>query len=94
MTIEERIDAIISSTSAPPAFPPVDIDEWSLTDGSIYSTVSVGDLIERCRDEGVASDADIIVDIFLCYDHEYRVKEWELQDSQWSNAYDIYRRRR
>ena len=66
LTDEERVDAIVSSTSIPFAFPPVNIGEHTLVDGSIFTAVSIGDPIERCREE-VEDDKDIIVDILLCY---------------------------
>ena len=56
MGVDDRVDAIIASTSIPLVFPPVDIEQWSFTDGSVYSTVSIGDMIGRCREDGVASD--------------------------------------
>ena len=39
--------------------------ERSLIDGSIFTAVSIGDPIERCREE--VEDKDIIIDVLLCY---------------------------
>lgn len=64
----ERVDGILSSTAVPFAFPPVHLQGMTLVDGSLFSTVSIGDPIERCREE-VDDDKDIIVDVFLCYEH-------------------------
>ena len=66
LTDEERVEAIVSSTSIPFAFPPVNMDEHTLIDGSIFTAVSIGDPIERCREE-VERDEDIIMDILLCF---------------------------
>ena len=66
LTNEERVESIISSTSIPFAFEPVEIDDMKLVDGSMYSNLSVGDPIQRCREE-VENDSDIIIDIILCY---------------------------
>lgn len=65
LTDEERVDAIVSSTSIPFAFDPVELDGHSLIDGSIFTAVSIGDPIERCREE--VEDKDIIIDMLLCY---------------------------
>ena len=43
------------------------LDNLNLVDGSVFSTVSVGDPIERCREEGT-KDEDIIIDVILCYE--------------------------
>lgn len=53
---EERIDAIISSTAISMAFKPetMGTDDLKLVDGSLFSTVSIGDPIERCREDGFA----------------------------------------
>ena len=94
MGINERVDAIIASTSIPLVFPPVDIEKWSFTDGSIYSTVSIGDMISRCREDGVASDADIILDLVLCYQDHYDTKTIDREQARWMNALDYYKRRK
>ena len=76
MSKEERIDGIISSTAISFAFPPEYIDDMLLVDGSLFSTVSVGDPIERCRQE-VEKDEDIIIDVILCYETLYDVEHWD-----------------
>ncbi len=91
---EDRIEALIASTSLPLVFPPEDIEQWSLTDGSVFSTVSLGDLIERCREEGVASDEDIIIDMLLCYEDVYDMPEINRSKAGWMNALDFYNRRK
>lgn len=93
MTNEQRIDNIISSTTVPLAFPTVKIDNMVLVDGSLFATISIGDPIERCREE-VANDADIIVDIITCFQEEHIIDEWDTQDLTWYNAYSYYQRRK
>ena len=39
--------------------------EHYLIDGSLFTAVSIGDPIERCREE--VEDKDIIIDMLLCY---------------------------
>lgn len=75
MTVEERARSVISSTSIPFAFEPVKIDDMELVDGSMYSNVSIGDPIERCREE-VENDSDIIIDIVLCYQTPIVLNDW------------------
>jgi len=75
MTNEERVAGIISSTAISFAFPPQFIDDMTLVDGSLFSTVSVGDPIERCREE-VDNDEDIIIDVILCYETLYDIDPW------------------
>ena len=48
---EERVQIISSSTSIPFAFPPVQKDDMLLVDGSVFSALSIGDPVQRCRDE-------------------------------------------
>ena len=64
-----------------------------LVDGGIFNTVSIGDPIERCREE-VESDQDIIVDIILCYTAVNEVPEWQIADTRFMTALDFYRRRK
>jgi len=90
---EERLDAIISSAAVPFAFPPETIDERMLVDGSLFSTISIGDPISRCREE-VDSDKDIIVDTIMCYTSQFNIKDWHIHDTRWMNAYDYYSRRK
>ena len=75
LTNEERVQSIISSTSIPFAFEPVEIDDMKLADGSVYSNLSVGDPIQRCREE-VENDSDIIIDIILCYGTPIELNSW------------------
>jgi predicted acylesterase/phospholipase RssA len=67
MSIEDRLNAVLSSAAIPFAFPPVTLDDLTMVDGSVFSTVSLGDPIERCREEGT-KDEDIIIDVILCYE--------------------------
>ena len=67
--------------------------DLTLIDGGLFSTISIGDPIERCRDE-VSSDADIIVDVIMCYGDLHTIEEWKLSDTRWRNALDFYRRRK
>ena len=90
---EERINALISSTSIPGAFAPERIDGRSLADGSLHTTVAIGEPINRCRDEGY-KDEDIIIDILMCYTGVYDVESWDLEGTRWYNALDFYRRRK
>ena len=93
MSNEERVDGIISSTAISFAFPPEEIDDMLLVDGSLFSTVSVGDPIERCRQE-VDKDEDIIIDVILCYETLYDVDPWEQHNLRWKTAIDMYGRRK
>ena len=45
MSNEDRVDGIIASTSIPFAFPPVELEDMLLIDGSMYSALSIGDPI-------------------------------------------------
>ena len=63
-----------------------------LVDGSLFSTVSVGDPIERCREE--VDDSDIIIDVILCYESMYDVKPWDAFQTRFKTAFDYYRRRK
>lgn len=93
LTMEERVDAIISSSAVPFAFPFEIIDGQALVDGSLFSTISIGDPIARCREE-VENDSDIIVDVIMCYADVYSVQEMTLDETRWMTAYDFYDRRR
>lgn len=94
LTNEERIDAIMSSTAIPFIFTPVLMDDKVLVDGGIFSTVSMGDPIARCREEE-GPDVDIIVDLILCYETiEHHMPELKLEDTRWMNAHSMYDRRK
>ena len=94
LPIEERVDAVLSSTTIPFVFPPIqDLTDLYLVDGGIFNTVSVGDPIERCREE-VESDRDIIIDVLLCYTQVKEVPEWDNRKTRWMTAFDLYRRRK
>ena len=90
---EERINAVISSTVIPMAFDLERIDGRSLVDGSLHTTVAIGEPINRCREEGY-EDKDIIIDMLMCYTGVYNVDEWDLEGTRWYNALDFYRRRK
>ena len=75
MSFEERLDCILSSTTVPLVFPTIKLDDTVLVDGSLFSTISIGDPIERCRQE-VASDVDIIVDVITCYAEHLEIDPW------------------
>ena len=90
---EDRVQAVISSTSIPFAFTPQRMDGSDLIDGGLFSGISLGDPIERCREEGVA-DEDIIVDVITCYNKLYMVNEWDMDDTRWKNARDYHKRRK
>ena len=92
MTNKERLNKIIASTSIPFAFPPQNIDDMSLVDGGMFSNVSLGDPIERCRQE-VDRDEDIIVDMILCYESPWELDKWDEENVFWKNAYQFYERR-
>lgn len=64
-----------------------------LVDGGMFSNVSIGDPIERCREEGY-NDEDIIIDILLCYEAPWVMEEWDSEKLIWENAYDFYERRK
>lgn len=93
MSHDERIDSIISSTTVPLAFPTVHKDDMVLVDGSLFATISIGDPIERCREE-VENDSDIIVDVITCYQDLHDIKLWTYEDLKWMNAYSLYERRK
>jgi hypothetical protein len=61
----------------------------TLFDGGLFSTISIGDPIQRCREEGV-SDEDIIVDVIMCYSKIYEIGDWELGATRWKTALDFY----
>ena len=94
LSLEERLDAIISSSAISFAFPPEEIDDMYLVDGSLWSTLSLGDPIERCREEEGVADEDIVVDIILCYTTTHELNEWDLPETRWLTAYDFYQRRK
>ena len=94
LPIDERVDAVLSSTTIPFVFPPIqNLADMYLVDGGMFNTVSVGDPIERCREE-VESDRDIIIDVLLCYTQVYEVPEWDHHKTRWMTAFDFYRRRK
>ena len=93
MTNEERVACIISSSAISFAFPPQNIDDMMLVDGSLFSTVSIGDPIERCREE-VENDEDIIIDVILCFETLFDIEAWNYDEMRWKTAYDIYGRRK
>ena len=64
-----------------------------LVDGSLFSTVSIGDPIERCRQE-VEKDEDIIIDVILCYESLYDVEHWDKYALRFKTAFDMYGRRK
>mmetsp|Transcript_16774 Transcript_16774/g.21214 ORF Transcript_16774/g.21214 Transcript_16774/m.21214 type:complete len:96 (+) Transcript_16774:476-763(+) len=89
MSKEQRLDCILSSTTVPMAFPTVHLEDTVLVDGSLFSTISIGDPIERCRQE-VDSDVDIIVDVITCYQELHEIEPWTATDLQWENAFSYY----
>ena len=70
---EERVNTLISSAAVPFAFPFEEIDGMALVDGSLFTTISIGDPISRCREE-VEKDEDIIVDVIMCYSDVKTIK--------------------
>ena len=60
-----------------------------LVDGGLYSRISIGEQIERCREE-VASDKDIIVDSIMVTTDPVEIAEWNLEATYMKNAYDFY----
>ena len=84
--MENRINKIFASTSIPFAFPPQEIDNMQLVDGGMFSNISLGDPIERCRQE-VEKDEDIIVDMILCYESPWTLDKWDEENVFWKNAY-------
>ena len=70
------------------------MDDKVLVDGGIFSTVSMGDPITRCREEE-GPDVDIIVDLILCYETiEHQLPELELEETRWMTAGSLYNRRK
>ena len=63
-----------------------------LVDGGTYSNVSIGDPIERCREEGY-EDKDIIVDVLLCYEKPWIMNTWAPEELDFLNAWSYYNRR-
>ena len=89
---EKRADVIMASASIPFVFSGKKIDDMYLYDGGLYSSISLGDPIERCREEGVA-DADIIVDMILAIGPHVTIKPWEMEETRWMTAHDYKKRR-
>ena len=95
--IEERIDAIIASTSVASVFPPVEMwagdEHLDMVDGAVFSRMAIGDPIERCRDDG-AADADIIVDSIVPYGNLPDLGKYNARDFLWNNAFTMNQRKR
>ena len=89
MTDEERVDLITSSMHIPLAFPPTHVEDMLLNDGGLMSNLSLGDPIQRCRDEGY-DDKDIVVDMLLCYRKPLLLKAWGKNGIDWQNAWQYY----
>lgn len=64
--LEIRNLALKSSASIPFVFPPVELDDFYLIDGSTFQNIALGDPIQRCMDEEGVKEKDIIIDIVLC----------------------------
>ena len=90
---ELRSKVILSSASIPSFFPPVEIDEMQLVDGGTFQNISIGDPIDRCREE-VNDDSEIVVDLILCFDKVVDVEKWDLEDTDWYDAFTFYRRKK
>ena len=60
-----------------------------LVDGGLFSNISIGEPISRCRDEGYA-EKDIIVDAVLVNKNVIDVEEWDAANIRWMSAYDFY----
>ena len=90
---EERMIGVKASTASPLFFPPVDLQGMSLVDGGVYATVSLGDVIHRCQEDGF-DDADIVIDILLCYQDDYDIAERTTAEISWMTAFDFYKRRK
>ena len=94
--MEERVEAVVSSTSIPFVFPPRPIDDMYLVDGGIFANISLGDPIERCRQDGY-TDENIIVDAILCYGDVPSIEKWSFDEKdgmRWKNASSFYQRRK
>lgn len=91
--MEERVDALISSTAVSFVFPVEELDGMALVDGSLFTTISIGDPISRCREE-VENDSDIIVDVIMCYTEIYPIEKLTFAETRWMTAYDFYARRK
>jgi predicted acylesterase/phospholipase RssA len=59
-----RAKSVVSSSSIPFVFPPIEIDDFALVDGGLFMNLDVGDPVDRCREIGYR-DEDIIVDIMM-----------------------------
>ncbi len=68
------------------------MEENIFVDGGLFSNISIGDPISRCREEGYA-DKDIIVDAVLCYGSVLDITEWDEENTRWMSALDFYKRR-
>ena len=90
--MSERLKLIISSASIPFAFPPQNVDRMLLVDGGLMSNISIGDPIERCREDGYR-DENIVMDMLLPYQSPFIMDEWK-RDLTWSNAFDYFMRRK
>lgn len=92
MSYQERVELIKSSAAIPFAFPPLEKDNMMLIDGSLYTDLTIGDPIQRCRDE-VEDDSDIIIDVILCFGTPVGFDSWNLAETRWYTALDFYHRR-
>ena len=91
--MEIRNLALKSSASIPFVFPPVELDDFYLIDGSTFQNIALGDPIQRCMDEEGVEEKDIIVDIVLCLGKPFDMHTLSGEEMMWSNALDVYTRR-
>lgn len=63
-----------------------------MVDGMVLSDLDMSEAITQCQDKGF-EDKDIIVDVILCFKHEFKWDDWSLADSKFKNAYDLYQRK-
>ena len=91
-TIPEKIkmDAIISTSSLPMIFPPVNIGQMTLIDGGTFTNINMGAAINRCREE--VEDKDIIVDAVMNFDSPPEFPVWSYDQIQFMKTYHMVRR--
>jgi predicted acylesterase/phospholipase RssA len=89
--LEIRTKVIMSSAAIPAFFPPIEIDDLKLVDGGVFQNISLGDPIAKCR-EKVNDDTEIIVDLILCFEKPIKLPKWEMFNSYWKDAKQLWNR--
>lgn len=64
----------------------------NMVDGGAFTNLDMSEAILKCREQGFA-DEDMIVDVILCFDKVVRLDHWTMEEANYKNAYDLYKRR-